>query len=200
MVPVLVSATFIEDGEARPVVGETVTFRARFVEVSEAEDPDPELHRWWDASATPVGEPYRSHPLGGEPRGPWWWSTVLRGPGWDATWSAPRQVQGAGRLRGVLSADYDFSTLNTTITGEIVRVRVITEAQTPFAGAALGRLVAGSRAYHDVEASPLAFQRGRGIPAWAPEQPVATEPAHGAELPPDAQVQQIGVLADLQLL
>lgn len=62
-------------------------------------------------------------------------------------------------------------------------------------------MIVGTRSYHDVRASPLAFDRGTGgVPACAPHQPLPTAINPDASpLPPEALVHQTGVLTDLEL-
>lgn len=59
---------------------------------------------------------------------------------------------------------------------------------------------ARARLLPDLPASPLAFDRGTDLPPAAPHQPVPTTIDPTCVLPPTAQVHQIGVLVDLELI
>ena len=203
--PVMVHANAIEDGQVIPELGLDVSWPLLFAEISEDTDPDPELCRSWQLVAAANGDDawQRSRPMGGPPRGPVFWSTLLHGPGWVAGWSAPRRVRGPVELRGQLNVADEYAVgLTPNIRGRITRIRVVTEAVT-LAPGPLGsttKLVAGSRSYHDVQTSPLAFERGSGgIPAHAPHQPLPTAINRAVPLPPEALVRQLGVLTDLEL-
>lgn len=205
IVPVMVGANVIGDGEIVPVLGQDVSWPLLFGEVSEDEDPDPQLCRWWPFLAAANGEDtgQRSRPFLGPPQGPALWPTLLHGPGWVAGWFPPRRVRGPVRLRGQLwASDEHLAGPATGITGRITRIRVVTEAVTLVPGpyGPIAELVAGTRNYHDVQASPLAFDRGSGSIPSAPHQPLpaAINPAAG-QLPPEALVHQPGVLTDLEL-
>lgn len=203
-VPVVVADLYVEDGTTRPAVGDVVDYPVMFVET---EDADDELAAEWAVRVEPLdaGGSRRSRPMGGSEHGPRYWPVLLHGPGWSATWHAPRPVAGPSTVRGRLLAVLDGGGRpDASVRGRVARLWVISQTVDRSGGNRTdpSRIVPGSRRLHPVPISPRWFDRGRGRPD---ERPAAAPPAGSSFAvvdpppPPSPWVCETGVLVELDL-
>lgn len=157
LLPVLVTALSIEDGETPPPeVGAIGEFPLSFQELpADASDPSIVTSR---AVAEPqfAGKPVLQRPGGGEE---WWeWTVLLRGTGWTATWYARRPVLGEVEVTGRLVGTLAYAATGR-IRGRVTHVRVVSDLyrRDPEIAYSTWKPVPGTRQYREVVTSPKVF-------------------------------------------
>ncbi|WP_338837160.1 hypothetical protein [Gordonia polyisoprenivorans] len=167
---ILVDRIAIEDGQIRPpVIGEVIEFPLRFWEYSTSETgTDQHDAMTIRARLEPSGRPPRRFGLADDSeatdhagRQDLWWSGLLRGDGWTASWDGQRprtgQVELTGTFHGVMGIDAAGS-----VRGRVTRVQVVSHSWQLVPPPRRWSLTPGRRpTYREVDRAPRFFTDDR---------------------------------------